>query len=83
MGPLQKELKGVEETHGSEVLNLVMARGYLSKLFASPRVSRYLGQHYADLFVGASESRCRRGVRQRPITVDSVPRGGSGSPSRQ
>ncbi len=50
MAGLQKELKSVEETHGSEVLNLVMARGYLSKLFSNRSVSRYLGQYYADLF---------------------------------
>jgi ParB-like chromosome segregation protein Spo0J len=50
MAGLQKELKGVEETHGSEVLNLVMARGYLSKLFSNPSVSRFLGQYHADLF---------------------------------
>jgi hypothetical protein len=50
MAGLQKELKSVEESHGSEALSLVMARGYLSKLFSNVRVARYLGQYHGDLF---------------------------------
>ena len=40
----------VEESHGTEALNLVLARGYLSKIFANTRITRYLSQHHADLF---------------------------------
>jgi hypothetical protein len=50
MEGLQKDLKGVEESHGNEVLNLVLARGYLSRLFSNARVARYLGQYHADVF---------------------------------
>ena len=50
MEGLQKDLKSVEESHGTEALNLVLARGYLLKIFANGRVTRYLGQHHADLF---------------------------------
>jgi hypothetical protein len=50
MAGLQKELKSVEESHGSEALNLVMARGYLTKLFSNARVARYLVQNHSDLF---------------------------------
>ena len=29
---LQRDLKAIEESYGNEVLNLVLARGYISKL---------------------------------------------------
>jgi len=32
------------------VLNLVLARGYLTKLFGNARVARYLSQRYSDIF---------------------------------
>ena len=50
MQGLQRDLKIVEESHGTQVLNLVLARGYLIKLFGNSRITRYLGQHHADLF---------------------------------
>jgi ParB-like chromosome segregation protein Spo0J len=49
MDALQRDLKQVQASHGDEVLNLVLARGYLAKLFANSRVIRYLGQNYADI----------------------------------
>lgn len=50
MEVLQRDLKVVEESHGNQVLNLVLARGYVLKLFKNIRVARYLGQHHADIF---------------------------------
>lgn len=50
MEALQRDLKLVEESHGDNVLNLVLARGYLEKLFDNARVTRYLTQHHTDLF---------------------------------
>ncbi len=50
MEALQRDLKFVEESHGNQVLNLVLARGYLSKLFSNARIVRYLSQHHADVF---------------------------------
>lgn len=49
MEVLQRDLKQVEESHGNEMLNLVLARGYLAKLFSNARVVRYLEQHHSDL----------------------------------
>jgi hypothetical protein len=49
MEALQRDLKLVEESHGNQVLNVVLARGYLSKLIANSRIVRYLG-HHADIF---------------------------------
>ncbi len=50
METLQRDLKQIEESYGTEVLNLVVARGYLGKLFANARIARYLSQHYPDIF---------------------------------
>jgi ParB-like chromosome segregation protein Spo0J len=49
MDALQRELKQVEASHGDEVLNLVLARGYLTKLFENARVIRYLAQNYTEI----------------------------------
>src|SRR6516225_1361441 len=49
MESLQRDLKAIEESHGNQVLNLVLARGYLIKLFNNARVTRYLSQRYLDL----------------------------------
>jgi hypothetical protein len=46
---LQRELTLIEESHGHQVLNLVLARGYISKLFENNRVTRYLSQHHTDI----------------------------------
>jgi RepB plasmid partitioning protein len=50
MEALQRDLKLIEESHGNQVLNLVLARGYLGKLFANTRIARYLGQNHPDVF---------------------------------
>ncbi len=49
MDSLQRDLKLIETSHGNEVLNLVLARGYLAKLFSNARVVRYLAQNYGDI----------------------------------
>jgi ParB-like chromosome segregation protein Spo0J len=50
MEVLQRDLKPIEESHGNQVLNLVLARGYLTKLFNNDRVTQYLNQRHSDLF---------------------------------
>ena len=49
MEGLHRDLKAIEESHGDNVLHLVLARGYLEKLFDNARVTRYLAQHHGDL----------------------------------
>lgn len=50
MDQMQRNLKLIEQTHGDQVLNLVLARGYLGKLFANSRVVKYLGQNHGDIY---------------------------------
>jgi hypothetical protein len=49
MESLQQDLRAVEESHGNQVLNLVMAKGYLAKLFNNDRVTQYLNERHSDL----------------------------------
>ena len=50
MEVLQRDLRVIEDSNGNQVLNLVLARGYLAKLLANTRVVRYLVQNHADIF---------------------------------
>jgi len=44
MANLQGQYRLVEQSYGRDVLNLVLARGYLEKLLANTKVARYLKQ---------------------------------------
>lgn len=46
---LQRDLKLIEESYGTETINLVLARAYLLRLLGNNRVMRYLSQHHGDL----------------------------------
>ena len=49
METLQEDVKSVESRYGDDVLNLVIASGYLSKLLGNQRVSRYLQKRHPEL----------------------------------
>ena len=49
MSNLQGQYKMVEQTYGQDVLNLVLAKGYLAKLLENKSVARYLKQHQPDV----------------------------------
>jgi hypothetical protein len=49
MEKLQRDLKTVESRYGEDVLQLVIASGYLSKLVANAEIERYLGQHHPEI----------------------------------
>ena len=50
MGNLQEQYKLVEESYGQDVLNLVLAKGYLTKLLENDEVSRYIQNLQPDVF---------------------------------
>lgn len=50
MGNLQEQYKLVEESYGQDVLNLVLAKGYLTKLLENNEVSRYIQNAQPDVF---------------------------------
>lgn len=45
---LEREVCLVEDSYGSDHLDLVLARGYISKLMSSERVTRYLSLHHEE-----------------------------------
>jgi ParB-like chromosome segregation protein Spo0J len=49
MTNLQAQYKVVEQTYGQDVLNLVLAKGYLARLLANRPVNSFLQQHQPDL----------------------------------
>ena len=48
METLQQDMKSVESRYGDDVLHLVIASGYLSKLIGNIAIKRYLGQHHPE-----------------------------------
>jgi hypothetical protein len=49
MENLAQDLRTAEDSHGRNVLNLVVVVGYLRKLLENARVVRYLSQHSAEI----------------------------------
>lgn len=49
MEGLQQEFKHVESTYGEDVLHLVIASGYLSKVLRNRKIERYLNANYPEL----------------------------------
>ncbi len=45
MFALQSHYKAAEQTYGEDTLNLVLAKGYVTKLLSNPHVERFLKQH--------------------------------------
>ncbi len=46
---LAKEFKLIEESHGRNTLELILAVGYLKKLLDNARVVRFLSQHHPEI----------------------------------
>lgn len=46
---LDREFKLIEQSYGSDHLDLVLATGYVSRLLGNARVVRHLAQHHSDL----------------------------------
>jgi hypothetical protein len=49
MDSLGREFKLIEESHGKNVLNLVLVVGYLRKLTENTRIVRFLSQRHAEI----------------------------------
>ncbi|WP_088200039.1 plasmid partitioning protein RepB C-terminal domain-containing protein [Sinorhizobium meliloti] len=45
LAALQTQVKSVEETYGIDNLHLTVARGYVAKLLANTRITRWLSYH--------------------------------------
>ena len=49
MGNLQEQFKLAEQTYGQDILNLVLAKGYLAKLMANEAIVRHLTKKHPDV----------------------------------
>ena len=49
MNQVQEKYKDAEQNYGSELLNLVVAKGYLSKLLANEAVRAYISRHAPEI----------------------------------
>ena len=49
MGNLQEQFKLAEQTYGQDILNLVLAKGYLAKLMANEAILRHLTRNHLDV----------------------------------
>ncbi|MBX9469917.1 MAG: ParB N-terminal domain-containing protein [Rhizobium sp.] len=50
MSQVQEKYKHAEENYGSELLNLVVAKGYLKKLMENAAVRSYVARHASEIF---------------------------------
>jgi len=49
MSALQQDYKSIEASYGDDILHLVIATGYLSRLLQNRHIDRYLGQNHSEL----------------------------------
>jgi len=49
MSSLQHEYQLIEESYGSDVLNLTLAKAYLGSLLGNARIVRYLAKHHPEI----------------------------------
>ena len=49
MSLVQTRFRAIEASYNTDVLNLVVARGYVAKLLANEAIGRYLRKHHDDL----------------------------------
>ncbi|TWT80633.1 Nucleoid occlusion protein [Planctomycetes bacterium CA13] len=67
MDALAKDFKQIDEVHGKNVLNLVIAVGYLKSLLDNARVVRYLANAYPEILTElqkVAESRMLEGAKE-------------------
>ena len=49
MSSLHQDFKQIESSYGDDILHLVVASGYLTKLVNNPEIERFLAQRYPEL----------------------------------
>jgi hypothetical protein len=49
MAKLQREMKLIEDSYGTDHLNLVLTRGYVVSLLENGKVSRYLEKNHSEI----------------------------------
>jgi hypothetical protein len=63
---VEQDFKAVESSYGEDMLHLVIATGYLSKLIGNQRIARYLTRRFSKVF-GKLSPQHRWIFQPRPI----------------
>jgi len=58
---LEREVRLVEDTYGTDHLDLILVRGYVTKLMSNERVTKYMALHH-DEFIAEFEKVCEMGA---------------------
>lgn len=76
MNQVQSKYKDAEQSYGSELLNLVVARGYLTKLIGNPAVRSYLDRHAPEILehfeLVANTASMEEALQQQADTAEDV-----------
>jgi ParB-like chromosome segregation protein Spo0J len=65
MDKVQGQYQQAEQTYGADLLHLVVAKGYLTKLLANEAVQRYLSQHQPDTHTPLPQRQATRAGHER------------------
>lgn len=49
MASVEREYRLIEENYGANILNLTLAKGYLTTLLSNAKVVRYLAHNHAEM----------------------------------
>jgi hypothetical protein len=49
MSSLHRDFKQIEESYGDDILHLVIASGYLTRMVGNAEIKRYLSEHHAEI----------------------------------
>ena len=69
MSLVQSRFKAIEQSYGTDVLNLVLARGYLTKLLKNKTVQSYLRRHQPDFMDEFSAIVAAGSLDEDPVSV--------------
>lgn len=77
MSQVQTQYKDAEENYGSDLLNLVVAKGYLTKLLANGAVKSYIGRHEPEILTHlelvVNTVSMEEAVQQQAQTTEAAP----------
>jgi hypothetical protein len=77
MDQVQESYTQAEKNYGSDLLNLVVAKGYLTKLLANGAVKSYIGRHEPEilthLVLVVNTVSMEEAVQQQAQTTEAAP----------
>lgn len=69
MEGLEKDFRTIEESHGKNVLNLVIVVGYLKKLLDNARAVRFLSRHHPEILAEFQKLGESKNLQEQPLEI--------------